>query len=183
MLIDIYIKMKTTGKKTTRIKKVILVRHSHAEAQAPEFTDFERSLTTKGKRNSRLMADVLKSKLKDPGVMITSPAFRAYETALIFSEVYGLDSDKVRLCRDLYSGIRQEDIISFFRSLTDDNDTVMLFGHNSLISDMARALSSDSAEDLPKTGIAGISFKADKWNALEPGTGTIDYLLKPKSLL
>jgi len=162
---------------------VILVRHSHAETQAPEITDFERSLTTKGKRNSRLMADVLKSKLKDPGVMITSPAFRAYETALIFSEAYGLDSDKVRLCRDLYSGIREDSIISFFRSQSDDYDTIMLFGHNSLISDMARTLSSDSAEDLPKTGIAGISFKTDKWDALEPGTGTIDYLLKPKSVL
>lgn len=175
--------MKNTVKKATKIKKVILVRHSHAEAQAPEFTDFERSLTTKGKRNSRLMADVLKSKLKDPGVMITSPAFRAYETALIFSEVYGLDSDKVRLCRDLYSGIKQDDIISFFRSQNDDNDTVMLFGHNSLISDMARTLSSDGAEVLPKTGIVSLSFKADKWDAIDQGTGTTDFILKPKSIL
>lgn len=176
-------KMKDKGKKTTRIKKVILVRHSHAEAQAPEFPDFERSLTTKGKTNSRLMANILKTKEKNPGLLVTSPAFRAYETALIFNEVYGLDPDRVRLCKELYSGISHDDIISFFRSQNDDDDIITLFGHNSLISDMARALDSGATEELPKTGIICLSFVTDKWNLIEPGSGKTDYFLKPKSLL
>lgn len=183
MLNEILIKMKDTRKKATGIKKVILVRHSKAEIQQSGFSDFERSLTTKGKNHSRLMATILKSKEKDPGLLITSPAFRAYETALIFNEVYGLDSDRVRLCKELYSGIRHDDIIAFFRSQADDFDTVTLFGHNYLISDMASALNSGATEELPKTGIVCLSFRTDKWNTLEPGSGKIDYFMKPKSLL
>jgi phosphohistidine phosphatase len=175
--------MKNTGKKTTSIKKVILVRHSHAEDQSNQFPDLLRSLTVKGKRHSRLMANILKSKEEDPGLMITSPAFRAYETALIFSEVYALDSDRIRLCKELYSGMDNNDIISFFRDQSDDVSTVTIFGHNSLISDMAGILSADGAETLPKTGIISLSFMSDKWNLLKPGTGNINYFLKPKSLL
>ncbi|MCU0377586.1 MAG: hypothetical protein MUC78_04940 [Bacteroidales bacterium] len=175
--------MKETRKKVKRIKKVILVRHSKAEAQAPEFPDFERSLTTKGKTISKVMANILKSKEKELGLLLTSPAFRAYETALIFSKAYGLDHDRIRLCSELYSGIGSNDIISFFKSFSEDHDTVTLFGHNSLISDMARALNSGVTEELPKTGIICLSFVADKWNLIEPGSGKTDYFLKPKSRL
>lgn len=176
-------KMKETRNKATRIKKVILVRHSHAEAHAPEFPDFERSLTTKGKTHSKLMANILKSKEKDPGLLVTSPAFRAYETALIFNGVFGFDPDRVKLCMELYSDINQDDIISFFRSQNDDNDTITFFGHNSLISDMARVLSSEATEELPKTGIICLSFMAEKWNLIEPGGGKTEYFFKPKSLI
>lgn len=175
--------MKDTHSKARKTKKVILIRHSNAEAQSPEFSDFERSLTTKGKANAKMMAAILKSREKDPGILVTSPAFRAYETALIFNEAFGLDPGRVKLCRELYSGISNDDIISFFRSQNDDNDIITLFGHNSLISDMARALNSGATEDLPKTGIICLSFRAEKWNLIESGKGKVDYFLKPKSLL
>jgi phosphohistidine phosphatase SixA len=44
------------------MKKLIFVRHSKAESQIFEISDFERSLTTKGKRIANAMAVRLKEK-------------------------------------------------------------------------------------------------------------------------
>ena len=38
------------------MKKLIFVRHSKAEEPSPDFSDFERSLTTKGKTLANTMA-------------------------------------------------------------------------------------------------------------------------------
>ena len=67
------------------MKKLILVRHGKAEDGSPDISDFERSLTSKGKLLSRLVAHKLKAREKSPGILVTSPAFRALETALIFA--------------------------------------------------------------------------------------------------
>jgi hypothetical protein len=49
------------------MKKIIFVRHGKAEDPVAEFSDFERSLTERGKTVSRLMARNLKEKEKDLG--------------------------------------------------------------------------------------------------------------------
>ena len=78
-------------------RKLMFIRHSKAEDQLPGIPDFERSLTTKGKYNSKLMAQLLFSRREDPGRIIASPAFRALETALIFGREYGISPDEIRL--------------------------------------------------------------------------------------
>ncbi|HEX7493785.1 MAG TPA: histidine phosphatase family protein, partial [Bacteroidales bacterium] len=67
------------------MKKLIFIRHGKAEDPVHEISDFERSLTLKGKIISRLMAQRLMEKEKSPGIIVTSPAFRALETAFIFA--------------------------------------------------------------------------------------------------
>jgi phosphohistidine phosphatase len=70
------------------MKKLIFIRHGRAEDPANEITDFERSLTTKGKVIANAVADILFRKDDSKGMIITSPAFRAFETALIFAGIY-----------------------------------------------------------------------------------------------
>ena len=84
------------------MKKLIFIRHGRAEDPAPEISDFERSLTLKGKSISKLMAHKLHEKENTPGVLITSPAFRALETAIIFAEEFGIKSETIILNSDLY---------------------------------------------------------------------------------
>ena len=58
------------------MKRLIFIRHGKAEDGSSEISDFERSLTLKGKVISRLMAHKLMEKEKSPGIIVTSPAFR-----------------------------------------------------------------------------------------------------------
>jgi len=166
-----------------RRRRLILIRHARAEEQAPEISDFERSLTTRGKVNSRLMAQILISKGEDPGRVISSPAFRALETALIFCREFRISPGSVELCPELYSGLEPQEFLPFVRKQGDEAQTITLFGHNPLITEMAAFFASDEPAGLPKTGIFCVSFSAGSWSEIEPESGTTEYYLTPKSHL
>ena len=165
------------------VKRVILVRHSNAEDPGAVISDFERSLTLRGKETSMAMARVLKTKHSGPGIIITSPAFRAYETAMIFARTMNVAPDEVRLCSDLYFKTNPEPFLSLLRSLDPGAGTVILFGHNPLISALGRFLSGDDTEELPKTGIISLLMPVSEWSAVSRSAGKTEFLLKPKALL
>lgn len=172
-----------TGNSDKRKRKLIFIRHGKAEDQVPEITDFERSLTSKGKQHSMLMARILKSKEKDPGTVISSPAFRAIETAIIFCREFDVSPDKLEIRSDLYFGLEPEEFIPFIAGHNDEAYTITIFGHNPLITEMAAFFAADEPEVLPKTGIFCVSFNAQHWSDIAPESGKTEYFLVPKSLL
>lgn len=175
--------MKKNSKSESKTRKLIFIRHSKAEEQQAGLSDFERSLTATGKHHSRLMAQILKEKKEDPGKVISSPAFRALETALIFCREYDISPDTIRISSELYFGLEAGEFIPFLRKQDDDEHTLTLFGHNPLITEMAAFFAADEPEGLPKTGIFCISFSAGSWSEVEPESGTTEYFLTPKSHL
>jgi phosphohistidine phosphatase len=165
------------------MKKIVFVRHGRAEDQDPDISDFERSLTVKGKAISNIMAGRYKEKEKDPGLLITSPAFRALETAYIFALAFGIKPELVRIESDLYN---KSDLNSFFRilkSLNEDINIITLFGHNPDFTQMADHLSVAGFEFMTKTSIACLSFKNMSWAEIKPDSGKTEYFLKPEKTL
>lgn len=161
------------------MKKLIFVRHGRAEDQDSGISDFERSLTVKGKVISREMARRFREKESDPGLFITSPAFRALETAYIFAGEYGIKSEEIRIDSNLYvkPGIKQ--LLGLLDSVGDKVDTVTLFGHNPSFTEMPDRLCRNGCEFLTKTSIVCISFQIKTWSDLKLDTGTQEYFLKP----
>ena len=163
-------------------RKLILIRHSKAEDFSSEISDFERSLTVRGKVNSRLMAEILKAKGEEPGRVITSPAFRALETALIFCREYEISPAEIRLAPELYHGLSEAEFLHFMQQQSDEDHTVTLFGHNPLITELAAYFAADEPEILPKTGIDCLEFQAASWREVEPESGRTLYFLTPREL-
>lgn len=161
------------------MKKLIFVRHGRAEDQDSGISDFERSLTVKGKVISREMAHRFREKESDPGLFITSPAFRALETAYIFAGEYGIKPEEIRIDSNLYfkPGIKQ--LLGLLGSVGDKVDTVTLFGHNPSFTEMPDRLCRNGCEFLTKTSVVGISFQIKTWSDLKLDTGTQEYFLKP----
>ncbi len=166
----------------TKKRKLIFIRHSKAEDQSPEISDFERSLTIKGKVHSRLMAEILRTKGEEPGRVISSPAFRALETALIFCREYGISASEIRLSPELYHGLSEAEFLPFIRKQDDSDHTVTLFGHNPLITGMAAFFAADEPDVLPKTGIYCLEFEVGSWSEVEPESGRTLYFLTPREL-
>ncbi|MBN2632150.1 MAG: histidine phosphatase family protein [Bacteroidales bacterium] len=161
------------------MKKLIFVRHGRAEDLMPDITDFERSLTAKGKVIAREMAGKMKQIESDPGLIITSPAFRALETALIFASVLGVKHEKVVLDGGLYHRAGLKYLMDLLEKTSNDIDTITMFGHNPAFTEMPDRLCKEGCEFLTKTSIVCLSFPADKWSALKPDTGKLVYFLKP----
>jgi len=161
------------------MKKIIFVRHGRAEDQSAEITDFERSLTAKGKQISRQMAQLLRETEADPGLIISSPAFRALETAYIFASEFGIPYESVSINSNLYYRAGVKILFEMLSHLGDDADTITLFGHNPAFTEMPDRLSATGCEFLTKTAIVCISFKTDKWSEIKMDSGKKEYFLKP----
>jgi len=161
------------------MKKLIFIRHARAEEQQSGITDFERSLTCKGKVTSREMARRFKEKENDPGLFITSPAFRALETAYIFAAETGIKPEDVKIDSNLYFRANLRNLMELLKTINEDIDTITLFGHNPSFTEMPARLCSDGCEFLTKTSIVCISFPVKTWPEVKPDTGIQEYFLKP----
>jgi phosphohistidine phosphatase len=164
------------------MKKLIFVRHGKAEELSPEFSDFERSLTTKGKNISKLMAGRLMKIENSPGTIISSPAFRALETALIFAGEFRIKQDKILLYNNLYHKMSFQALNEIFKLVNEDTDTIMLFGHNPSFSEITNNLSADGCDPMPKSGVAGITFNIKTWSEIKRNSGKLEYFLKPEKV-
>ena len=162
------------------MKKIIFVRHGRAEDQSPEITDFERSLTIKGKVIARQMAKIFVLTEKNPGLYISSPAFRALETALVFAGVAELKPEKIKIDSNLYYRASLNHVLDLIRDTDEKVNSVTLFGHNPAFTEIPDRLSANGCEFVTKTSIVCISFDVRLWNEVKPGNGKIEYFLKPE---
>jgi phosphohistidine phosphatase len=165
------------------MKKLIFIRHGKAEDGSPEISDFERSLTLKGKLISRLMANKLREKEKSPGVIVSSPAFRALETALIFAGEFGINVADLILNSNIYYKMSLHNLPTILSVINEDTEIVTIFGHNPSFTQIANSLSREGCDSLPKSGIVCISFDIKTWSDISPNNGKTEYFLKPDDIL
>ena len=162
------------------MKRLIFVRHGKAEDESSGISDFERSLTLKGKIISRVKARRLSEKVDSIGVILTSSAFRALETAMIFAGEFGIDADKILLSNDIYYNMSLENLPAVLSVISEDADVVTLFGHNPSFTQIANSLSREGCDIIPKSGVICISFKIPTWSDVGRNNGKIEYFLKPE---
>jgi len=161
------------------MKKLIFVRHGKAEDGETDITDFERSLTVKGKVIAGEMALRFREKEGDPGLIITSPAFRAFETAMIFASEFGISAENIMLNSNLYLRMNFQSLLSILSGIDEHIVKITFFGHNPSFSETADMLSKDGCDIIPKTGVVCLSFNIRTWSEINHNKGKIEYFLKP----
>jgi len=162
---------------------MILIRHGKAEEGSSEISDFERSLTLRGKVISRFMAQKLLEKEKSPGIILTSPAFRALETALIFAGEFGINAENVIMNSNIYYRMTLQNLPEILNAINNTVETVTLFGHNPSFTQIANGLSKEGCDIIPKSGIVCISCNITKWSEISRNKGKLEYFLKPSEQL
>jgi phosphohistidine phosphatase len=165
------------------MKKLIFIRHGKAEDLTLEISDLERSLTIKGKMISKMVAHTLKEKESSPGTIITSHAFRALETAIIFAEEFGIGPEKIIIDSNLYYKMNSGYLSELLSKTSDDIRSIALFGHNPSFTEIPNRLCSEGCGFMPKSGVIGISFNIKTWSEIRYNTGKLEYFLKPEKIL
>jgi phosphohistidine phosphatase len=161
------------------MKKLIFVRHGKAEDPSSGISDFERSLTLKGKIISRMMGKKLRGIEKSPVKIISSPAFRAMETALIFALEFGIDPDKILINSNIYYKMNLRSLPEVISAAGDNCETIILFGHNPSFTELVSGLCREGCDFMAKTSIAAISFDILTWPEIRQKAGKLEYFLKP----
>lgn len=162
------------------MKKLIFVRHGKAEDSAAGISDYERSLTLKGKVTSRLMAKKVRETVRSKVTIFTSPAFRALETALIFALEFGIEPEKIIMNNAIYHKMNLRHLSELLALAGDNCDTVILFGHNPSFTELANSLGSEGCDFMPKSGAIGLLFEVSAWNEIRQRSGKQLFFLKPE---
>lgn len=163
------------------MKSVYFVRHAKSSWEYPDFMDHERPLLQKGITRTIRVCEFLKEKKVKPDVIIASHAVRASETARIIARELDYPSEKIRIEPKIYESC-EDDIWSIIFELDDEVKSIMLVGHNPVITNLANYFLDKKIDYMPTSGIAGFSFITNHWVELTSAKRKTQFVVYPKML-
>ncbi len=162
------------------MKRLILVRHSKTEHYNFEVTDFERSLTKRGKSDAGIIAEQLKNNGIVPDYFISSKAKRALQTTSVFAGVLNFPEERVNIQQFLYNGYTTNEFLNFISTVDNTYNTIIVIAHNPDIASLASSLSEEEFYHFPTTATAVINFDTDKWDRINAREGKVHLFLYPR---
>jgi phosphohistidine phosphatase len=145
------------------VKTLFLVRHAKSSRDEPELLDKDRPLNDRGKRDAPNMGKRLAKRDVAPDLILSSPAKRALETARIIAKKLDYKLADIVVDERLYA-TGSNDLLDVIRKLGAKPKTVMLFGHNPELTELAHRLSTKITR-LPTCAVAEFKFDAKSWSA------------------
>lgn len=161
------------------MKTIYLVRHAKSDRENTNLLDIERPLNERGYSNANSMSQVFNEKQDKPGIIISSPAIRAFSTASIFAKNLNYDLNTILIKKELYES-STKDYLSVITDMDEQFKSLMLFAHNPTISSFADSLCKALPMEMPTCAIAGIRFDCKKWKDIKNLKGELFLFEYPK---
>jgi len=159
------------------MKIIYFLRHAKSSWKKPVI-DYDRGLKKRGKRDAKLIADYLSTYLEKPQIIISSGAKRALKTAKIVAKSWGVDD--IIVDDRLYDSSIDE-YLGVIRELDNRYDSVMIVGHNPVISDTVVKLTNNNKFDwLPTSAVAVVECESNRWSDIDRCKSTL--YITPKEL-
>ncbi|MEJ7644014.1 MAG: histidine phosphatase family protein [Chryseolinea sp.] len=165
------------------MKTLLIVRHAKSSWDVSNVNDFERPLSSRGKRDAPRMAKRLKEKKVFPDLMLSSPAKRALSTTKKIAKILGYPKSSIKKDQSLYHA-DEETMLSVVRDLNDKHTKVMIFGHNPGLTDFVNSIMTaeqQNFDNIPTCGVIAFQFETSQWNNITWGAGKLLFFDYPKS--
>lgn len=143
-------------------KTLILMRHGEAGVAA---RDFDRPLTEKGVAQCRSQGTLLTKQGFQLSQILTSPALRAFSSALAVAKAMHYPETKIMADEALYNA-SADVLFNAIQNFEDVWHTVLLIAHNPGISALARSFNPDIPSDLDVADFCVLSFPLLHWQDL-----------------
>jgi len=147
------------------MKTLFLVRHAKSSRDDPALADRDRPLNERGRHDAAAMARRLAGRGVEPDRLLSSPARRALSTAQRFADGLGIARESIVVDDRLYAGTAGI-LLSVIQGTDDSVATLMVFGHNPEMSDLAQHLSGRWT-DLPTCAVVELRFDAARWSEVD----------------
>lgn len=157
------------------------MRHGKASQEVAGTDDFDRQLVEIGKMRTQRVARELLTQNVIPQLIISSPALRAIDTSLCMAEVLGISPEKVITDKQLYFR-SVNDYFAALYSAPDEVDTLLITGHNPLVTEFANFFLRKKIDGLPTSGLVALQSKTDSWPEFVIAYKKALFYLVPKKL-
>jgi phosphohistidine phosphatase len=155
------------------MKTLYIIRHGKSSWEDDELEDRERPLIEKGIKKTRKMSNLIKEGKVD--LIVTSPAVRAKETSRIVAKTFEYPKENIKIEDVLYEG-NENDVLKFVKGISDDVNTLMIFGHNPTFTDLSNMLI-DEHVSLKTSGVVCIEFDTGRWKEISAENSTLKFVL------
>ncbi len=163
------------------MKTLYIVRHAKSSWDHPGLADDERPLLQKGVKRTLKIATYFQENDIHVDQLMTSHAVRAHETARIIAHGIGYPEDQIKVSSNLYHGSADRIYDELF-ALSNDIDSVMIFGHNPTFTSLANYFLENKLDWLPTSGVVSISFNTDRWSEIPMAGHKTNFVVVPKDL-
>lgn len=162
------------------MRKLLIMRHAKSSWDNPEISDFDRPLNPRGLQTAPFMGSQIYQNGLIPDLIISSPAKRAKQTAVLVRGSAGVET-KIHFEDKIYEA-SPTTLLYITSELPDKYQSVLLVGHNPGIEGFIRILTGEIHE-MPTAAVAQISLNIEKWSDISLNCGQIELLMRPKDLM
>lgn len=162
-------------------KILTVIRHAKSSWSDPLLEDIKRPLNSRGKRAAPSMGRYLRDAGHIPELLVSSPAKRAYKTAVLMARELEYDHEKILKDSKLYFE-GTEAMLQVARQLDDSYGAVFLFSHEPIVSDFCELMCGLSVVKYPTGAACAMSFDVDNWAQIKEGEGQQLFFVKPKAI-
>tara|TARA_B100000686_G_C16734039_1_gene942522 strand:+ start:543 stop:974 length:432 start_codon:yes stop_codon:yes gene_type:complete len=142
--------------------------------------DHNRPLSKRGYKAAKIMGRYLNKIDQIPDKVISSSATRAKDTAGIAIR-HGKWSSKLSIESNIYGG-SSETLLDIIHHLDKKIKSVCLVGHEPTCSSFI-SLCTFHSQRFTTASMAKINFRVDKWNEIEFGKGSLEWIKSPKEII
>jgi phosphohistidine phosphatase len=174
------------------MRRLMLLRHSKTENEAPSGRDQDRRLDKRGRTEAAEIGGWIGRHPPFPDSVLISPAIRAHQTWEIAWEAMkdSVPEPRVELLPELYGADPSQLLQAVRDASTADPQRLMLVGHNPGMHELALALAGSGdaagrkalADNLPTSGLAVFDFAVDDWADVAFRRGRLVQFVSPKLL-
>jgi phosphohistidine phosphatase len=159
------------------MKTLFVLRHAKSSWENPDWSDFERPLNARGLDAARFIGGLIYERGLAPQIIVSSPAKRAKQTAVLVKEIAEI-SRAVAFDERIYEASPLT-LFNLIRELDEKWESVLLIGHNPGFENLVRVLTGEIVS-MPTAALAKITLDIEKWSALESGVNQLEFLIRPK---
>ncbi len=149
------------------IKKIIFVRHAKSSWKY-NVSDMDRPLKNRGIDDAGIISQEFEKLSLSIDFIYSSPANRALSTCKIFQKCLNHSENMLSITEDLYD-FGGERVLEFIKSIDNELNSVMLFGHNHAFTSLVNILGDKIIDNLPTSGLVIIDFNVDSWEYVKFG--------------
>jgi len=146
-------------------RRLFIIRHGKSSWDNEGLDDIDRPLAERGIRGAHDMAQRLSEMELVPDLILSSPASRALNTALIMSRVWALEPGAIQIHDALYDAFIKE-IEQVVASAPDDVLNLAIFGHNPSFTIYANRFLDETLDNLPTAGVVIVTLEASGWKEI-----------------
>lgn len=163
------------------MKQLTIVRHAKSSWDMPQLEDFYRPLNPRGVTNALAMGAELQKRGVFPDLILTSPAVRAFNTAIIISRKLDFPLQRIQSNERIYEA-SEHTLLQVLAQVDDTIGHVMLFGHNPSLTNLINRLQPQRLDNLPTCGVYALDLPIDRWSEVQGAKATVRFTIFAKQL-